>query len=66
MPEVVKLLLKPSELVALGIVPSKGTLWRWIADGRFPKPIVLGPQARAFRKADVDRWLAEREAATAS
>lgn len=63
MAEVVKLYVKPSELIDLGIVPSKTTLWRWVnEDAGFPKPIALGPQARVFRKADIDAWIAEREA----
>ena len=66
MAEVVKLLVKPSELIARGIVPSKTTLWRWVGEDRFPKPVALGPKSGAFRMADVDRWLAEREGATAS
>ena len=65
MADVVKLMVKPADLIASGIVPSKSTLWRWVADGHFPKPIALGPQARAFRKSDVDRWLAEREGSAA-
>ena len=35
--------LRASELVALGIVGSKGTLYRWISELGFPKPIRLTP-----------------------
>jgi prophage regulatory protein len=55
-----KLFVRAREIVSAGIVPSKATLWRWVEEGRFPKPITLGPHAKAFRQADVDRWLAER------
>jgi prophage regulatory protein len=64
--ETEKLYLRPAEVLALGIAPSKPTLWRWISEGKFPKPIALGPQVRAFKRSDIDAWLTERAAATAT
>ena len=55
-----KLFLRAAELLKLGIVPSKPTLWRWVSLGEFPQPIKLGPGTTVFRKADVDRWLEDR------
>ncbi len=32
---------------------SRATLYSWIEQGRFPKPIKIGPRAVAWRSADV-------------
>jgi prophage regulatory protein len=42
---------------------SRSTLWGWVRQGRFPRPIILGPNATAWRATDVDRWIADRAAA---
>jgi prophage regulatory protein len=40
------------------IIPvSRSTLWRWVRDGRFPSPINLGPNTRAWREEDIRIWL---------
>jgi prophage regulatory protein len=39
---------------------SPATIWRWVADGRFPKPIRLGPQVSAWRIDDVLLWEARQ------
>lgn len=64
MADVEKLYLRPAEVLRLGYAPSKPTLWRWCSNGQFPAPIKLGPGTTVFRKADVDRWLEERAAAS--
>ena len=43
---------------------SKVTLWRWRRAGNFPAPIRLGPNVIAWRRADVDEWLASRPLVT--
>jgi predicted DNA-binding transcriptional regulator AlpA len=55
--------LRFPDLVDLGIVNNRMTLSRWIKAHGFPRPIALGPNTRAWRAEDVERWLAEREAA---
>lgn len=45
---------------------SRPTLWRWVAQGRFPNPVKLGPQTTRWRAADVDDWEAQTEAEGAS
>lgn len=35
---------------------SRSTLWRLVADGRFPRPVKLGPRITAWRSADVAAW----------
>jgi predicted DNA-binding transcriptional regulator AlpA len=44
-----------------GLLPiSKPTVWRWVAMGKFPPPIKLGPQVTVWDMADVNKWLAHR------
>lgn len=42
---------------------SRSTLYAMIADGRFPAPVKLGTRAVGWREADLNEWLASREAA---
>lgn len=42
---------------------SRSTLYAMIADGRFPAPVKLGARAVGWREADLNEWLASREAA---
>ncbi len=52
-----------SILAPRGPIPvSKSTWWAGIKDGRFPKPVKLGPRITAWRIADI-RVLIERGAA---
>lgn len=41
---------------------SRRTLSRWLADGIGPPSIKLPSGARRYRKADLDRWIAEHRA----
>ncbi|WP_415519299.1 MAG: helix-turn-helix transcriptional regulator [Desulfovibrio aminophilus] len=38
----------------------RATLWAWTKEGRFPKPVKLGPRTTAWRAEDVREWLAAR------
>jgi len=41
---------------------SPATLYRWIADGKFPAPIALGGgRAVAWNEDSIDQWMAARE-----
>jgi predicted DNA-binding transcriptional regulator AlpA len=52
-----------SILAPAGPIPvSKSTWWAGIKDGRFPKPVKLGPRITAWRIEDI-RALIERGAA---
>jgi prophage regulatory protein len=42
---------------------SCATIYRLMAEGRFPKPVKLGERSVAWREADLEVWLAERPAA---
>lgn len=49
------------------VLPFGGTsLWREVAAGRFPKPVKFGGRITAWRVADVRRWLAEQQEASAA
>ena len=46
-----------------GLVPiSASTLWQWVREGKFPKPVKIGPRTTAWRVEDVRAYL---EAVTA-
>ena len=38
---------------------GKSTWWRGVADGKFPRPVKLGPRVTAWRKSDIDRLIAD-------
>lgn len=48
----------------LGI--SVPTVWRWARLGVLPKPVRLGPGVTAWAVGDIDAWLAEKAAASAT
>ncbi len=40
------------------LVPiSASTLWQWVRDGKFPKPVKLGERVTAWRVEDVRAYL---------
>lgn len=39
---------------------SRGSIWRWAADGRFPKPVCLTEGCTRWRASDVAQWEAAR------
>ncbi|OIJ42637.1 helix-turn-helix transcriptional regulator [Massilia timonae] len=44
-----------------GILPvSPATIWRWVRDGKFPKPLKLGPCVTGWHTHEVDAFIAER------
>jgi len=40
---------------------SATTLWREIRAGRFPAPVALSPNRKAFRLRDVAGWMSSRQ-----
>jgi DNA-binding transcriptional MerR regulator len=46
----------------LGSTVSRRTLSRWLHEGIGPPSIKLPSGARRYRKADLDRWIAEHQA----
>ena len=43
---------------------GRSTIYRRIADQKFPCPVRLGPRAVAWRRSDLDRWSDARPAVT--
>lgn len=42
------------------LVPvSASTLWQWVRDGKFPKPVKLGPRVTAWKVEVVRAYLEE-------
>ena len=41
---------------------SRASIERYHRDGRFPKPVKLGPNRVAWLKSEVDSWIADRVA----
>ena len=39
---------------------SRATIYRIMADGKFPRPIALGPGAVAWRESEIDAWIQAR------
>ncbi|EGJ9167764.1 AlpA family transcriptional regulator [Escherichia coli] len=39
---------------------SKAWLYRLISQGRFPKPVKIGPRSVAFIESEVDEWINQR------
>ncbi|MEM7728192.1 MAG: AlpA family phage regulatory protein [Pseudomonadota bacterium] len=54
-------LLRLSQIIGPGnpIPVSKSTWWQGVKDGRFPKPLKLGPRVTVWREEDV-RALVEK------
>lgn len=43
---------------------GRSTIYRLIADQKFPCPVRLGPRAVAWRRSDLDRWSEARPVVT--
>lgn len=54
-----RLLRRPEVEARTGL--SRSTLYSWMKDGRFPKPVRLGERIVAWRESDVTEWLDSRE-----
>lgn len=47
----------------LGLLPvSPATVWRWVREGKFPKPFKLGASVTVWDRDAVDAFLAKRSA----
>lgn len=55
-------LLSPRQVIDRLSIPQS-TLYKWISQGDFPKPIKIGPRRTAFKLEDIENWLAEKEEA---
>lgn len=39
---------------------GRSTIYRWMAEGKFPKPVQLGGYVVAWAEDDVDTWISKR------
>ncbi len=39
---------------------SRSSIWAWVKEGSFPKPIKLGKNCTAWNAADVHAWVEKR------
>ena len=60
--------LRQSQIIGskrCGIAPlipiGKTTLWKYIKEGRFPKPLKLGPRCSVWKAEDVIDWINDLE-----
>jgi prophage regulatory protein len=48
----------PAVQAAIGL--SRSTIYLWIAEGTFPRPVSLGARAVGWLQSDVEEWLRQR------
>ena len=39
---------------------GRSTIYRWMTEGRFPKPVRLGGHAVAWKQDEIDCWISQR------
>lgn len=44
---------------------SPATVWRWVREGKFPKPFKLGESVTVWDAAEVDAFIAQRSGGNA-
>jgi len=54
--------IRAQELATI-LAVHRTTLWRWVRDGHFPRPVRLGPNTVAWDSIQIDAWLAARAGA---
>ena len=40
---------------------SSATIYRWIKEGKFPKPVRLGANMVRWKASDIEAWMTDRE-----
>lgn len=46
-----------------GLVPvSAKTIWCWVREGKFPKPIRLSANVTVWKAEDIHQWISNKEA----
>jgi predicted DNA-binding transcriptional regulator AlpA len=50
-----------------GLLPvSQATIWRWVRDGKFPKPYRMGDRCTVWDAVTVNNWLEQQRGVTAA
>ena len=45
----------------IGLLPvTEKTIWSWVRDGKFPKPLKLSSNVTVWRMSEVEAWLEEQ------
>lgn len=55
-----RILRLPEVLARTGV--SRTTIYKWIAEGRFPRPIPLGPHSVGWFESELEAWFRKRSA----
>jgi prophage regulatory protein len=55
--------LRQAQIVGPILPIGATTLWRWVKEGKFPKPIKLSPRVTVWRSEDVRAWLQQQKVA---
>jgi prophage regulatory protein len=50
-----RILRLPNVLDRAGL--SRSTVYQWISEGRFPKPVSLGARAVGWVESDIEEWI---------
>lgn len=40
---------------------AKSTVWKWVKEGKLPKPKKLSPRVSVWKESDIMAWIAEVE-----
>jgi prophage regulatory protein len=51
-----KLLRLPDVMKRTGL--ARSTVWKWVADGKLPKPIKLSPRVSVWKESEISRFIA--------
>lgn len=55
---VTRLIRLPEVMSRVGL--GRSTIYRWMSEGKFPKPVQLGGHAVAWAGDEVDEWIASK------
>ena len=58
-PEALNIMVSVSTIASRYSV-SKQTIWNWVAENKFPKPIRLTPRCTRWRLEDIEKWEANK------
>jgi len=53
-----RILRLPNVLDRTGL--SRSTVYQWISEGRFPKPVSLGARAVGWVESDIEEWISRQ------
>ncbi len=39
---------------------AKSTIWLWVSEGKFPKPIKLSPRITVWEEKEINHWMSNK------